>query len=478
MVQPREPRAARDHCHQVHSCLFYSHCIESVFPCGQEGFVLSYAKQRCEEIDKIRRPFVGRNARNWAHSTEECFKGKLLDLVDSYVSAALHPDPHTCLDFETEAIAMMNDCYIEGYRGEMLENVPGVDLAKVVDLFRVEPAYHNLTVDRGLVEHIRTKKGKPLANSLLSNHTLSMPTRILLCIKGSKYPHGIHGEEIDPTPEDFITILKSALQEYDDGSSEFYYGGPDDIDDLCIARSHDKDLVGDFNTNNDYYHLVTWFTTNTIEHVISRSAFYDADTMVYPTIFELTSLEGNFSRQQTRCGDGRRQQGESCDFTNNYPGCSLDCQPMESYDCTVGKLEPSECWLEQCGDGVRTRSENCDDGNINSTDGCSSTCKIEHLTHTCTRDYNKTSECVSMVPLQEQVQPASAKLLSQATSHVTARHAPASSHSQEHTSVEHTSMELTKRTVQPAAFVSGASKSQSTWSYLVAALLGLAFVLR
>lgn len=469
VVHPREPRATRDHCHQIHSCHFYSHCIESIFPCGQQGFVLSYAKKRCEIIDGIRPLVSSRKTRTWAHMAEECFKEKLLDLVDLYTDT-LYPDPHTCLNFEAEAIDIMNSCYVEGGK---LQLVPNMDLAKVVSLFRVDPAYHNITVDSGLVQHIGNKKSQSLADSLLSNHTLSMPNRLVFCIKGTKYIHGIGQDEVEPSHEEFVTTLRSALQESEypvDANSIFEYGGPDDLDNRCITRSHDEDLVGTTNTNTNYnYHLVSWFTTDTIDQLINLGYVQPnqdiiAFATIFATIFELTTMEGNFSRQKTRCGDGRRQLTESCDFSYSYPGCSLDCQLMDGYDCTVNKLQASECWLEECGDGMRSRSEDCDDGNANSTDGCSNACEIEHLTHTCSWDYNKTSECTAMLKLQQQVQPASAKLISQATSHVTARHAPASSAD---------SHEHTKRTVQPAAFVSSANKCKPTWLSLLA-LLGLA----
>ena len=404
---------------------------------------------------------VSRNARVWYHTAEECFKPKILDLVDQFVAADRHPDPHSCLDFEAEAIAVMNTCYAEA---NLLHTVSDQDLVTVVNHFRLEPDYYNTMVDTGLVEHIRNIKSDALANSLLSNHTLSMPTRAVMCIRAEKYPHGVKAEEVDPTPEEYVTVLRASLVENGhnvDGSS-FHYVGPDDAEELCVARLHQDDLVGYLNIDNTDYHLVSWLTTTiAAQPVIIGNYHYEQDT-IFAAIFELTTPSGGLvPREHSRCGDGIRQFSESCDFASSYPACSLSCQPTDAYDCTVEKLAPSVCWLERCGDGQRTRTEGCDDGNMVNGDGCSSTCEVEQATHICSQDYNKTSECVAAVPMQDkQPEAAPAKLLAQATSHVTGRRA--SSQEQEH------------RTVQPAANAfSSASKSTSSWLSLATTLLGL-----
>lgn len=470
MVQAREPRSTRDHCHdRTHGCHFYSTCIESVVPCGHEAFTLSYAKTRCKNINTfsvpVLYPGVSSDARDWAHSTEKCFQDKLLDLADKYskLTSTNPHDPHMCLNLEEEAIKLMDSCYVET---EGLESLSDTDLAALVELFRVDPSYHNLTVDRGLVAHIGSRKSQSLAQQLLSNHTLTMPQRLMFCIRGTKYTAS-GSSNIDP--EEYAVVLKAGLNSagISTEGSNFQYAGDYNVDSICNARLDDEDLGGLINTADDDYHLVSWFTTPQQQDTIllpnidHSSNINNVPHNFAAVAFELTT---NSTRQKTRCGDGIRQVSESCDFAGSYPGCSLDCRPMEGYDCTVGKLAPSVCWEEQCGDGLRTRSEQCDDGNSESGDGCSSACDVEE-THSCTQSYNKTSEC--SVHLQEQAQQVSAKVLSQPISHVTARRAPDSSshaHAQE------------KRTVEPAAFASSSSKLLSTWTMLAVLVAALSML--
>ncbi|CAI2376582.1 unnamed protein product [Moneuplotes crassus] len=101
----------------------------------------------------------------------------------------------------------------------------------------------------------------------------------------------------------------------------------------------------------------------------------------------------------TRCGDGLKAGSEKCDDgnTQNGDGCSSDCSQVEAdwvcrygsstsrdycFYCSAGyyqdsSLNPEYC-VAFCGDGLRTGNEKCDDGNIQSGDGCSSSCTIEH----------------------------------------------------------------------------------------------------
>jgi fibro-slime domain-containing protein len=72
------------------------------------------------------------------------------------------------------------------------------------------------------------------------------------------------------------------------------------------------------------------------------------------------------SECKSRCGDGIRTRDEACDDGRNdgsYGSCAADCKRRGPY----------------CGDGVlqSAAGEGCDDGNTASSDGCSSTCKLE-----------------------------------------------------------------------------------------------------
>lgn len=404
---------------------------------------------------------------------------KLLELVKQQGPNPAHPDPHTCLDLEAQAMELMKTCFVEGSRGTRFDALTEEDVTSLVSLFRVDAAYHNITVDRGLVEVVKTRRSQALATTLLSNHTLDMPYRILLCTQASKFPLGIgaNQDEEEPTPEEYVRTVAAEVRESFptlNNIGTFHYGGPDDVDQLCMTRLRHRELSGLFNTHRSDYHVVSWFTSHRPPTIRKINIFYYQDIHVQGVIFELTR---NSTRKQTRCGDGQRQATESCDFADSYPGCSLECELREGYDCSVDRLQPSECWMEECGDGLRTRSEQCDDGNMDGSDGCNSACEVETLTHSCFHDYNKTSECVLLdtVPLQKLPQPSSAKLISQATSHVTARHAPVSSSSSSSAASSH---EDVKRTVQPLPLLNNSAgvKSVSTWATISACLLAMSML--
>ena len=82
------------------------------------------------------------------------------------------------------------------------------------------------------------------------------------------------------------------------------------------------------------------------------------------------------------CGDGQVTGNEGCDDgnTKNGDGCDDTCQIEDGYGCEAGKDGVSSCMpvsTTKCGDGIQTADEQCDDGNVISSDGCSSTCKQE-----------------------------------------------------------------------------------------------------
>lgn len=98
--------------------------------------------------------------------------------------------------------------------------------------------------------------------------------------------------------------------------------------------------------------------------------------------------------RESRCGNGRVEQGEECDDGDRHSGdgCSSLCQ-VEHYcgdwttdageECDDGNTRSfdgcsSLCQLEvQCGNGRIDQGEQCDDGNTRSSDGCSSSCRRE-----------------------------------------------------------------------------------------------------
>eukprot|EP00163_Fabomonas_tropica_P022558 TRINITY_DN3931_c0_g2_i1.p1 TRINITY_DN3931_c0_g2~~TRINITY_DN3931_c0_g2_i1.p1 ORF type:complete len:1617 (+),score=367.48 TRINITY_DN3931_c0_g2_i1:65-4915(+) len=99
-----------------------------------------------------------------------------------------------------------------------------------------------------------------------------------------------------------------------------------------------------------------------------------------------------------RCGDGIRAGSERCDDGNKVDGdgCESDCTPTPNYTCDdPTKCGPSVCTLD-CGTSTSKKEggKECDDGNKNSGDGCSSTCKVE-CGFKCTEDSALRSTCTS-----------------------------------------------------------------------------------
>lgn len=94
------------------------------------------------------------------------------------------------------------------------------------------------------------------------------------------------------------------------------------------------------------------------------------------------------------CGDGDKEEPEECDDGNLQSGdgcsstCSIELCGNLSIDlneqCDDGNLQSNDgcnryCQIEFCGDRViqQTRGEQCDDGNGISGDGCTGSCKLE-----------------------------------------------------------------------------------------------------
>jgi fibro-slime domain-containing protein len=82
------------------------------------------------------------------------------------------------------------------------------------------------------------------------------------------------------------------------------------------------------------------------------------------------------------CGNGKVDPGEACDDGNTASGdgCSSACTVEPGYTCPNANGSGGPCIKAQpntCGDSILGGTEQCDDGNTNSGDGCSSTCKVE-----------------------------------------------------------------------------------------------------
>ncbi|HEY4106057.1 MAG TPA: DUF4215 domain-containing protein, partial [Polyangiaceae bacterium] len=82
------------------------------------------------------------------------------------------------------------------------------------------------------------------------------------------------------------------------------------------------------------------------------------------------------------CGNGIVDPHEACDDKGASGGCSADCtQVLPGFTCskdpTTGAGKCVTAPKAVCGNAIIETGETCDDGNKLSTDGCSSTCRIE-----------------------------------------------------------------------------------------------------
>lgn len=80
------------------------------------------------------------------------------------------------------------------------------------------------------------------------------------------------------------------------------------------------------------------------------------------------------------CGNRKLDAGEACETASlGTSGCLTDCTVDPLWQCTGSLGSQSSC-SPICGDGKVAGTEqafgNCDDGNTQSGDGCSATCKV------------------------------------------------------------------------------------------------------
>ena len=442
------------------SCHFYSHCIESKFPCGDEGLVLSYAEQRCNAIKKLRSKRQGREcpscvsiiAFKWAHQVEQCFQERLLVLLQEYESRGLYHDPIVCLGWEREAALAMNYCYNQSSNIHV-DELSDEDIKTLDSKFRIGGEYYNAMVDRGLPLVVKERR------SALAAELVRVPSlvRLVYCIRASKYEST---SELVPSHSDYIQTVRhkvnngQSLPRSSLPLSNFHYGGRDDQHEDHPCTDHQP--IG-INPATESFHLVTLFVENSntpIDLKVHFVRFNLSNTSILSVMFELTSAMSSSSkppRRMTECGDGRRLATEECDYGGDTAmGCSINCRMEQNYDCETERLQPSVCKLEVCGDGMRTLGEACDDGNSETGDGCNNLCRVENATHICTRSYNKTSSC-RLLSLSKVNQNRYYR------SSITSRQASPSFSSREGASAH----ESSKRTLQPLPASSTGSRSVS-----------------
>lgn len=366
-----------------------------MFPCGETGFVLEYAEKRCQNF----RQFTSSHITRWTHESELCLQRKLHQLVRSYHSESLTPDPPTCLRLEREAIDAMNKCYsihdklcnvILPDRNSEVPQTTKDELHSVMEAVRVGGEYYEYAVNSGVPAKVHECGHGELANEL---RTQPLRQRVVLCAVAGEINPPEHNRKV--LVEDFL--IRKVCVDNDEGlgvpRKECVYGG---IDTVGLCRRNPPDQY----PSERQPHFITWFANVSHERLVS------SDLMEYNGVTSPEGPAGYYelsfadeeemveTRDNSLCGDGVRQAGEECDFAGVASGCSLTCTVDRdvAYDCSTGRLESSVCWEESCMNGLKTSNEQCDDGNDQDGDGCSRTCRIEHG-YSCTRDYNQTSVC-------------------------------------------------------------------------------------
>lgn len=345
----------------------------------------------------------------WSNKVEACIQARLQDLIAGDFSG-VEPDPVTCTSFETRAIEKVNECYRIIPEGKDNDNQPELcrlldngiseqmhqDLTNLVRAFNVGGEYHESTVDAGIPELVRDCGHAEVANSLYIGEPR---LRLIFCVWALDRGGGSSNNE----------LVRMISQYFDDSESNFQYGSLN-FSRLCAEKGPDSGP--DVDTDHDI-HVVTWFAlaNNTVAQEWNRTAVQrQQERFLVVSFFEFTYDRSNYLvnriRDYSKCGNGRRDPGEMCDYAMlNSSACSLKCQieqPSEEsggiYECSTERLDQSYCWLQQCGDGKKTSAEECDDGNTNDGDGCSSQCRKEPQ-FTCRNRYNQTSECKSQPPV-------------------------------------------------------------------------------
>ena len=343
----------------------------------------------------------------WSNKVEMCIQTGLQNLIASDFSG-VESDPVTCMSFEKKAIRKVNECY-RNPEGKSDYNQPELckllgngisqevhqDLTNLVKAFHVGGDYHVGTVDMGIPELVRECGHPDVANSLYIGEPR---LRVIFCAWAfdQRYTN-----ERSVDPDYYVTIVSRHLN---DSESNFQYGGTG-LSPLCAEKIPISVQAGHYD-----FHVVTWFASpnstmaqNWNVTVATREKVEFVIGVFFEFTYDRDDYLANRIRDYSKCGNGRRDPGEMCDYAMlNSSVCSLECeieQPIEEtegiYECNTDQLKQSYCWLQQCGDGKKTSAEECDDGNLSNGDGCSSQCRIEQPQFTCRNRYNQTSICKS-----------------------------------------------------------------------------------
>ena len=390
------------------SCLFYSHCIDSHFHCGPQGFSQAYAETRCEAINSLRHSddtcdtCIGNDKLYaWANHQEACLKQKLFDTVENEFIAK-SSDPPNCLKLEQRGLQLIQECYNEETSQvqfcSALADDPVIferDIQKIAEHFRINPYYttHVERTLRNLILSCGDSHNPTIADLVLSTEGVHTP-RIVFCAFIS---------ETSQSEIDFSTAVALVSEYFEKPSNQFEFSGTDDHR-RCTNYQYPFDFKpGD----DDQLIFITWHPEpndpliDSLGTAARHQEIGDEHDIHNIVFYQYTPLRSN--ENFSECGDGKRHAGELCDMgvgnsdpenDDDFAGCDYSCQPRNSTECSTGQLEKSQCWLVACGDGIRSADEECDDNNNSSRDGCSPTCTIEADYECTTIAYNRTSVCV------------------------------------------------------------------------------------
>lgn len=90
-------------CEPGDTCNFYS-CLESHFPCGPEGYVVSFGGKYCQ-IFKDMSPSMSPLGQDWSRTTRKCLQKKLTPLMNGNMSL------RDCTELRSFAFRTHPECY-------------------------------------------------------------------------------------------------------------------------------------------------------------------------------------------------------------------------------------------------------------------------------------------------------------------------------------------------------------------------------
>ena len=370
----------------LQSCNFYDQCLENRFECSSNGFILSYAKRRCEAILTIEdnSPY-----KEWMIQHEACLQQKLYQLTINMTqltkSREAPPDKPVCLQFEKKAFEAVEECYIETH--ESLCNISGNgtdlrnDLYEIVRILTLNDSYFNHTVQISFARRLE-KCGRQVFTEVSEAIIEQQPKRLVLCF----------ADMLGFTEEHINSLLESISKTLNRSRKEFTYGryifpqqkGP------CYSEAPGYIRIA---VHLQKIHFVIW-PLSSGQSVPQLKREYQSFNEAIQDRFIFWPANGY--KRDGVCGDGIRQANEGCDFGVFYGedfGCTEDCNVLEEHECYTNPLSPdSLCHKQTCGNGKRTSNEQCDDNNLSNGDGCSSNCTIEEGWE-CTVEYVARSDC-------------------------------------------------------------------------------------